>query len=332
MPTAILLLALSSSALAAADEWEQRWNMKRSRSADRVHFSIERWRPGSRWMNSTDVPVSRFRNFSTDMLDRSGEARFEFVHDAGRVVCTGTFAGGSGSGNWTFAPDPTFASELRRLGYGQLDDEQLLSLFLHDVSLEFARGVRDAGLQASLKELIDMRIHGVRLEFIRDLKENGYNLPVRDIIEIRIHGVTSELIRDLKAAGYDLTGKEIAQLRMHGVSPQYVRDLRAYGLRPPASDLVQLKIHGVTPDYLRGLRDAGYSGLSVREIISLRNHGVSPDFVREASNLGYRFTAKELTDLRIHGVDGAYLRKLRDAGMKNLSASQIAKLRMHGVY
>jgi len=325
-------VALLSVCAFAADEWEQRWTMKRSDSSDRVRFSIERLRPGSRWMNSTDVPVSRFRNFSVDMLGRSSDARFEYVQDAGRLLCTGRFSWGSGSGTWTFTPNWAFVSELRHMGYGDPDEEQLLSLFLHDLTLEFARGVHDAGLQASLKELIELRIHGVRLDFIRDLKANGYDLPVRDVIQMRIHGVSSELIRDLKSAGYDLTGKQITELRIHGVSPEYLRDLRSFGLRPPASDLVQLKIHGVSPEYLKGLKDAGYSGLAVQEIVNLRTHGVSTAFARDAKDLGYQFTPRELTELRIHGVDGTYLRKLREAGMKNLNASQIAKLRMHGVF
>jgi hypothetical protein len=35
--------------------------------------------------------------------------------------------------------------------------------------------------------------------------------------------------------------------------------------------------------------------------------------------------------MRIHGVDGPYLKRLRDAGMRDLSAEQIEKLRIHGV-
>jgi hypothetical protein len=331
-PRLITAVALLSICAVAADEWEQRWTMKRADSSDRVHFAIERRRSGSRWMNSSDVPVSRFRKFTVDMLDRGGDARFEYVQDAGRLVCTGRFSWGRGSGTWTFTPNWAFVSGLRHMGYGDADEEQLLSLFMHDLTLEFAHGVHEAGVQASLKELIEMRTHGVKLEFIRDLKANGYNLPVRDIVQMRIHGVGSELIRDLKAAGYDLSGQQIVQLRIHGVSPEYVRDLRAFGLHPPAADLVQLKIHGVTTAYLKGLKDAGYSGLPVQDILNLRNHGVSTEFVREARDLGYQFTPRELTELRTHGVDGTYLRKLRDAGMKNLNASQIAKLRIHGVY
>jgi len=55
------------------------------------------------------------------------------------------------------------------------------------------------------------------------------------------------------------------------------------------------------------------------------------EFIRTAKELGYRFTAPEFTEMRNHGVDGAYLRRLRDSGMRNLSAPQIAKLKMHGV-
>jgi hypothetical protein len=58
---------------------------------------------------------------------------------------------------------------------------------------------------------------------------------------------------------------------------------------------------------------------------------VETGFVRAARTLGYDFTPKELAELRIHGVDARYLQKLRDVGMRNLTASQISQLRIHGV-
>ena len=39
----------------------------------------------------------------------------------------------------------------------------------------------------------------------------------------------------------------------------------------------------------------------------------------------------EIVSLRIHGVDADYLRRLRDSGMRNLSAAQVEKLKIHGV-
>ncbi len=39
----------------------------------------------------------------------------------------------------------------------------------------------------------------------------------------------------------------------------------------------------------------------------------------------------EIVEMRDHGVDGAYLRKLKDTGFQTLSAAKIIKLRTHGV-
>jgi hypothetical protein len=63
----------------------------------------------------------------------------------------------------------------------------------------------------------------------------------------------------------------------------------------------------------------------------MKIHGIDPDFIREARDLGYRFTARELIDLKIHGVSGDYLRNLKASGMRDLSAEQITKLKIHGV-
>jgi hypothetical protein len=120
-------------------------------------------------------------------------------------------------------------------------------------------------------------------------------------------------------------------LKIHGVSSEFIRDLNAYGLKPSASDLVQLKIHGVTPEFLKSLKEAGYENLAVNQVTEMKIHGVSPQLIREAKDLGYDFNQRELIDLKIQGVDGAYLRRLRESGIRNLTASQIVKLKIHGI-
>lgn len=352
--------ALLAVLIATGQEPRQEWKLKRSDTPGKVQFIVERWRPGSHWSNSTDVPFANFRGLLRDTIEHGGPAKFEYVHDAGRLLCQGDFSWSRGSGTYRFESNPQFGAELKTLGYDVPDEGQLFSMMLSDVSLEFARGVRDAGLHASTKQLIDLRIHGVSLAyireagragyqnlsaqdyidlsihgvdtaFLRDLKTFGYDLYPRDIVELRIHGVSGEFIGDLKDAGYDLSSKQIVELSIHGVSSGYLRDLKSYGLQPPAADLVQLKIHGVSTNYLKGLKDAGYGGLFASEITDLAIHGVSIDFVQDAKDLGYSFTPQQLINLRVHGVDGAYLRRLRDSGLKNLTAAQIEKLRIHGV-
>ena len=333
--TSITILAVSGLLVVgifATAQTQQGWKLKRADSSDMVQFTVERHKNGDDWSSSNVVPFARFRGLSIDTIEHGGPANFEYVQDAGRLVCRGDFSWGRGSGSFTFVPNPQFPDEMRRLGYDAPSDEQVFSMMMMGIGLDYARGIKDAGLHASTKELIDLSIHGVSLKYVHETKEAGYGrLNAQDFIDMRIHGVRTEFLADLKRTGYDLSSKEVVELAIHGVNSEYLRELKAYGLQPQSSDLVNLRIHGVSPEYLRGLKDAGYTHLFAQEMVDLRIHGVSIDFIQQSKSLGYDFTAKELTDLSIHGVNGAYLRRLRDSGLRNLNAAQIEKLKIHGV-
>jgi len=356
----VLLAAL----IATAQEPRQEWQLRRTDSSDMVNFTVEHWKPGSRWSSTNTVPLSRFRGLTPASFEHNGKVKFEYAADAGSLLCEGEFGpfllSRRGSGWYRVMADPNFVSELQKMGYMAPTEEQTFSMILMNVSLAFARGARNAGLRPTTGQLIDLRAHGVTLEyiaetsaagydnlsvqdyiemrnhgvsvdFLRDLKRYGYKLPVSGIVQLRNHGVTSEFIADLKDAGYDLHSSEIVELRNHGVDSRFLGDLHAYGVHPSVPDLVQLRNHGVNAEFLHDLKNAGYDQLPVNQVTDLRAHGVNGEFVKDAKALGYNFTAQELINLRSHGVDAGYLRRLRDAGMKNLTADQIAKLRMHGV-
>jgi hypothetical protein len=328
----ILGVMAAATLLAFTEDRHAGWQLRPSLDLNQVHFTVRHSNGFDNWINGRDVPLERFRGFSLAMLASPGPAKFEYVADAGRLLCEGRFLLGTGSGSYTFVADRAFVSALQQMGYDTPDDEQLLSMLMMDIDRAFAREIRDSGLRASSRDLIALKIHGVSLDYIREARQAGYqNLTADDYAQLRIHGVDTGFLRDLKAAGYDLRTGDITQLRIHGVDSRYMRDLKNYGLKPEASDLTQMRIHGVTPEYLKGLKDAGYDNLHVDEINQLRIHGVEPDFVQQARRLGYDFTPEELAQLRIHGVDGSYLKRLRDSGMRNLNAEQIAKLRTHGV-
>jgi hypothetical protein len=328
----ILGVLAAATLLAFSENWDAQWRMTPSLSVNKVHFTVRHSNGFGNWSNSRDVPLDNFRGFSLAMLASPGPAKFEYVADAGRLLCEGRFLLGTGSGTYTFTPDRGFVSALQQMGYDTPDDEQIFSMLMTDITRAFAREIRDSGLRASSQDLIKLRIHGVSLDYIREARQAGYqSLTADDYAQLRIHGVDTNFLRELKAGGYDLRADEIDQLRIHGVDSGYLRELKNYGLKPVASDLSQMRIHGVTPEYLKGLKDAGYGNLHVDEIDQLRIHGVEPGFVQQARSLGYDFTPEELAQLRIHGVDGPYLKRLRDAGMRNLNAEQIAQLRIHGV-
>jgi len=282
----------------------QDWQLRRNGNWDTVLLTVKRFTPGhGKWAYTSMVPFANLRGLSWDAIDHGGKARFEYVEDAGKLVCEGGFAWGKGEGSFTFVPSAQFRNEVRQWGYDAPTEDQLFSMTLSGMSLEFARLVHEAGVTSSIQELMELRTRGVTREFLGEVKD----------------------------AGYSLTAREIAELRDHGVDGNYLRQLREYGLHPQQKDLIGLRMQGVTPRFLDGLKAAGYEGLAANEIVSLHQHGVSPDFVQTAHDLGYSFSVEELTRLRNCGVDGRYLRRLQGSGMRTLTAEEIAKLRQNGV-
>jgi hypothetical protein len=327
--TWIVVAAILLAALLAAQEVHNDWTLTRSGSPDMVHFRIEHSSKGNQWSQSNDLPLANFRGLNAS---QSGPVKFEYIEDAGSLLCQGRFSFGAGSGTYVFQPNQKFNAGLVELGYDSPSESQSFSLLLMRVTLDFARGVRDAGVRATTGQLIELRVHGITLPYIRETQNAGYtNFTARDFVDMKIHGVSTDFLRALKHAGYDLPSREINELQIHGVSADYMRDLNIYGLKPRATDIVQMKIHGIDPEYLKSLKDAGYGDLSASQITELKIHGLDPKFIQAAKELGYDFNTRDLVDLKIHGVSADYLRHLRDSGMRNLSAQQITKLKIHGV-
>jgi hypothetical protein len=302
-PKSILLIGGGALLLAAlmlpGQDGRQEWTLSRNNGST-VRFQIERWKPGSHMSMSTDLPRDRFRGLPASP---SGAVEFEYVQDAGRLICEGSFSFGRGSGKFTFAPNPDFIAALTRLGYDAPAENQLFDVMIHGVGLDFAQAAKDANLHASVRQLIEMRIHGVDAAYIKDVRNAGFQpAGAHDLVQMKIHGVSPSFLADLTDAGYDIPVERVVELRIHGVDSRYLRDIRSYGLKPEPKDLVQFKIHGV-----------------------------NPEFLRDAQELGYDFAPQELVNLKIHGVDGRYLRRLHDSGMKNLTAEQIQKLKLHGI-
>jgi hypothetical protein len=292
---AILLGALVLPGQNAAREWRLT-----RRGGNQARFTIRNSAPGRSFTMSTDIPLDRFHGLTF----ANGPAKFEYVQDAGRLVCEGRFLLGAGSGTFTVILDPDFVARLQRLGFDAPDENQAFDMLLSGFSLEFARAVKDAGISATTTQLLDLRNHGIDSAYLRGMRAAGHpDLDVRDLIELHDHGVNPEFVADLRRSGYQFHTREIIDLRNQGVTAEYVRDLK----------------------------EAGYPDLPVRSIVDLRNHGVPAEFARDAHSLGYDFEIRELIDLRNNGVDGAYLRRIKDSGMKNLTAAQIQKLRQHGI-
>lgn len=83
--------------------------------------------------------------------------------------------------------------------------------------------------------------------------------------------------------------------------------------------------------WLEDMQAAGYKDVDVDRLIALRIHGVTGDFIRRMRDAGYNLTAEQLVAFRIHGVTGDFINEFKQIGWSNLKPDQLIAFRIHGV-
>jgi hypothetical protein len=277
----VLLLSAASLALAQSNALiTGQWTIGSFGSPDKVRFGIQRTSLNHNMNSSSDAPLSQFHAIMGGQLDSAGGlVRFDLVRDAGTFHLEGYMRNGSGGGNFTFAPNPNYANQLRSLGFaGNLTDEKVFSMAIHDVSSAYIRDMNGLGIRPDSEDkLIAMRIHGVTPEYVRGFKDLGYSeLGADKLVTMRIHGVSAEFARGLKDMGYNaVTPDQMVTMRIHGATLEFVKEINALGYDHPNVDqLVTMRIHGVSPEFIRKTRSLGMGNLSIDKLVNLRIHGV----------------------------------------------------------
>jgi hypothetical protein len=257
--------------------------------------------------------------------------------------------------------DANYLRSMKDSGYASAGVHQIVELRSHGVDAAFPGQARELGFNFSAADIVELRRRGVGIDYLRDLKstgstalsaaeivqlrtrgvdgafpgqarELGFNFKPSELIELRQRGIGIDYLRGLKSSGAgDLRASDIEQLKTHGVDAAYLGTASSLGFKLAPSQAIELSRQGVNIDYLRGLKDAGAAGLATADIQQLKRAGVDPGFIAASRELGFRFSTRELLDLKRSGVGETYLRHLKDSGLRNLDANQIARLKMHGV-
>src|SRR5690349_4826522 len=98
---AIASVMAAATLLAFAEDSTASWRITPSFSVNKVHLTLRRSGNHGNWRESRDVDLNKFRGLSLAMLGTTGPAKFEYVADAGRLLCEGRFLLGAGSGDYT---------------------------------------------------------------------------------------------------------------------------------------------------------------------------------------------------------------------------------------
>lgn len=157
-----------------------------------------------------------------------------------------------------FGVSPDYVREMKALGFGDLDERELIESRIHRVTPEYVRTMRAAGYDLDLRGFRQSAIHGMTPAFAQEMKKAGYgNLSFDDLLKFRIHKVTPEFIAELRSVGYDnLSAHDLVSMRIHKVTPDFIRELAAAGYtKVPVRRLVEMRIHKIDVKMLKAMSD-----------------------------------------------------------------------------
>jgi hypothetical protein len=297
----VLLIAVKNR---AADLRSGDWTISKSDNPGKVEFSLIEHHHGGISSDRSDWPATTFQGVDFSKPGRQ-DVHFTITRDAGKIDCEGFLNNGEGAGLFHFQPDPNYPREMQSLGF-TVDEEKQFSMAVQDVSLEFAKQMKNEHLSdLDTDKLIAFRIFRVGSAFIEALRAEGLKITDSDkLVAFRIHGVTPEMIRSLHQAGYS----------------------------PDEDTLIAMRIHGATPEWMDQLKKLGYEHLDLEKLIAFRIHGVSPEFIQKVQGLGYAHPdPDDLIAMRIHNVTPEYISDMRARGIHDLSIDQLVSMRIHGI-
>ena len=288
----------------AAEVRSGNWTLGKSDEPGKVEFSLIERHHGGNSTHESGWPSSIFVGVDFSKRGRQ-DVHFTISRDAGKIDCEGFLNDGEGAGLFHFQPDPNYPRQMQSLGF-PVDDEKQYSMAVQDVSLEFARQMKNEHLD---------------------------DLDTDKLIAFRIFNVNAAFIEELRAAGLKISDSDkLVAFRIHGVTPQMIRTLHQAGYSPDEDTLIAMRIHGATPEWIEELRKRGYDHVELEKLIAFRIHGVSPEFIEKLQGLGYKHPdPDQLVNMRIHNVTPEYISNMRTHGMQNLSIDQLVNMRIHGI-
>ncbi len=232
-----------------------------------------------------------------------------------------------------------YLSELKSMGF-KIDNDDLKHLAHMGPSLDFIKKTnKDLNAmgysKVSLDDLISLYIHDVNMDYIRELRGMGFkNMTIEDIVQASIHDVTPNYFRSLKGVGLDdLNMEEMIQFAIHDIQAEDIQALKNLGFRDMTTeDIVHANIHDVTPEYLKSFEAVGLSNMSLEEITQFAIHDVEAEDVKALKSLGFRdMTPEDIVHANIHDVTAEYLKSFEAVGLSNLSMEEITQFAIHDV-
>jgi hypothetical protein len=299
---------------------------------DRIHLQMQRALQHSNM--GSDFKLTDFHGLDQATINGSNvPVKFELVRDAGTISFMGEFNKGLGHGEFNFTANPQYISEMKSMGYPDVEDKawELTAL---DVSRAYAKELRDLGYKTDLKELIEARIFNVNRAQVEGLKSVGVtDLSLKKLVEYQIFKVTPDYVRQMRAAYPSIDMDQLVAMRIHGATPEFAQEMAKLGYTNlSAQDLINFRIHGVSPEFVHEMAGLGLKNLSAEQLVQFRIFGVGPEQINDLAKEGYKNLQPDtLVQFKIHGVDSQFIEKVKRAGHAHATPDQLINYKILGI-
>ena len=226
---------------------------------------------------------------------------------------------------------PEYIKEMRATGMKLDDVDSLIALKVQGVSPEYIKEMRATGIKCDdADDVIGMKVQGISPQYVQEMKANGMDVDSDSIIGMKVQGVSPEYIRDMKAAGMQMDSDSIIGMKVQGVSPEYVKQMHALDLKMDGDDIIGMKVQGVDPEYVRSMKALGLH-LDSDDIIGMKVQGVTPEYVKGLQDAGFHPDADDIIGAKVQGITPDFIARAKSHGFKDLSLSQLIKLKNAGI-
>jgi hypothetical protein len=137
-------------------------------------------------------------------------------------------------------------------------------------------------------------------------------------------------VKQMDAMGIsDVTQDRLEGYAMLDVTTAWVKGMKDGGVTEmTAQKLMGLRALKVDPAYVRAMAAAGYPELRASKLTSMKAVGVSPEKVQAIRAMGYSPTQEELIQMSVFKIDAPFVERMRARGFKDLTISQLVKIKV----
>jgi hypothetical protein len=206
------------------------------------------------------------------LASASGDHSFSVVRAAGTFEATGHFAGGSGTGTYTFVPSATFRKRIAALGNGTPTVDQLFALTISDFQSAELDALAAHGYAAPTPdELTRLAYVDADPAFVLAAVELPSDAKtVSELVKLPESGLRLEEIDEIEGLGYRPSIEQFIRLAQVGVRPDWMAAIQGFGYHPTIEQFIRLAEVGAGPDWIGRLRAAGYTDTNVDDLIERR--------------------------------------------------------------